>query len=256
MSPETLVFSSGNPAAVEMFKCKDEDDLITKSPLDLSPEYQEDGELSSAKAVRLMEECLNRGSCFFEWKHRCLNGDEFIADVFLVAMDLEGKKLIQATTRDISSRKRVEEDLALEKRRLADILKGTNVGTWEWNVQTGETIFNERWAGIIGYSLKELSPVSIDTWMKFAHPDDLKVSGAILEKHFKGELDYYECEARMLHKNGDWIWVLDRGKVSTWTKGGKPLLMSGTHQDISDRKQAVEALRESEQRFRMIVNNA
>ena len=68
-------------------------------------------------------------------------------------------------------------------------------------MQTGEVTFNERWAEIIGCTLEEISPVSIDTWMKFTHPDDLKVSGELLEKHFNGELDYYEYEARMRHKN-------------------------------------------------------
>jgi PAS domain S-box-containing protein len=136
---------------------------------------------------------------------------------------------------DITERRTAEMALANQTRRLADILVGTHVGTWEWNVQTGETVFNERWAEIIGYRLDELAPISIETWMKFAHPDDLKLSGDLLEKHFAGELDYYECESRMRHKDGRWLWVLDRGKVSSWTEGGKPLLMSGTHQDITAR---------------------
>lgn len=141
---------------------------------------------------------------------------------------------------EIEARKMIEEALDHEKRRLDDIIRGTNVGTWEWNIQTGETIFNERWANIIGYTLDEISPLSIDTWMKFAHPDDLVKSGELLQKHFDGELDYYEIETRMKHKNGDWVWVFDRGKVHTWDKEGKPLLMSGTHQDITGRKRASE----------------
>ena len=139
---------------------------------------------------------------------------------------------------DITERKKAESLLATERQRLLNILEGTNVGTWEWNIQTGETTFNERWAAIIGYRLSELAPVSIATWGKVVHPDDLKVSGDLLEKHFKGELAYYECELRMRHKDGSWVWVLDRGKVITWTDDGKPLVMSGTHQDISVRKQA------------------
>jgi len=154
---------------------------------------------------------------------------------------------------DITKRKQFEEALATEKQRIASILQGTNVGTWEWNVQTGETIFSERWAEIIGYTLDELSPVSIETWTKFSHPDDLKMSGELLEKHFHGELEYYECEARMRHKNGNWVWVLDRGKVATWTKDGKPLQMTGTHQGITDRKQGEEALLGSEEKFRSLV---
>ena len=133
-------------------------------------------------------------------------------------------------------RKRVEETLKTVHWRLESIIEGTHLGTWEWNVQTGETIFNNRWAEIIGYTLDEISPVSIETWMTFAHPDDLKASGELLEKHFRGELDYYEFESRMKHKDGSLVWVLDSGKVTSWTEDGKPLMMMGTHQDITERK--------------------
>ena len=139
---------------------------------------------------------------------------------------------------ELSQRRMSEEALGDERRRLNSILEGTRVGTWEWNVQTGETIFNERWAEIVGYSLSELSPVSIETWLKLAHPDDSAKSGELLEKVFGKDLDYYECEARMLHKSGEWVWVLDRGKVFAWTDDGRPLKMFGTHQDITERKKS------------------
>jgi len=67
------------------------------------------------------------------------------------------------------------EERALAQQRLENILRGTNVGTWEWNVQTGETRFNERWAEIAGWRLDELAPTSIDTWTSLTHPDDLKL---------------------------------------------------------------------------------
>ena len=131
----------------------------------------------------------------------------------------------------------LQAELAQKSARLQSILEGTHVGTWEWQVPTGEVVFNPRWAEIIGYTLEELAPLSIETWSGFAHPDDLKRSGELLARHFSGELDYYECEARMRHKDGHWVWVLDRGRVARWTDDGKPLLMSGTHQDITERKQ-------------------
>ena len=130
-----------------------------------------------------------------------------------------------------------------QKRRLDYILRGTNVGTWEWNVQTGETIFNERWAEMIGYSLSELAPVSLDTWIEHCHPDDLAKSGELLQECFEQKSEYYNYECRMRHKNGEWIWVLDRGKVATWTEDGQPEWMYGTHQEITSRKHAEESLR-------------
>ena len=142
-------------------------------------------------------------------------------------------------------RKAQAEALRQQHERLRYILEGTHVGTWEWNVQTGAVVFNERWAEIIGYRLEELAPLSIETWSRFAHPDDLKHSGQLLQRHFNGELPYYECEVRMRHRDGHWVWVLDRGKVADWIETGKPRLMSGTHLDITDRKEAEAQLLEA-----------
>ena len=96
----------------------------------------------------------------------------------------------------------------------------------------------------------------IETWTSLCHPDDLKASGQLLERHFQGELDYYEFESRMKHKSGAWIWILDRGRVVSWTDNGKPLLMMGTHQDITERKRAEDAIMESEEKYRSLVEGS
>jgi len=160
----------------------------------------------------------------------------------------QGRQYFLTVMIDITRRKLAEAELKEERMRLDSIIQGTNVGTWEWNVQTGKTVFNERWANIIGYSLEELSPVSIETWIKYVHPDDLAGSNVLLQRHFNGELAYYECESRMKHKNGQWIWVLDRGSVAGWDADGRPQMMYGTHQDITKRKQVEEELRAQKER--------
>ena len=132
--------------------------------------------------------------------------------------------------------KEAESEILHQKERLSGIIAGTNMGTWEWNVQTGETIFNEQWAAIAGYSLEELSPVSIKTWENLSHPDDLKLSNAALKEHFAGKTEYYSIELRMKHKNGSWIWVHDKGRVIEWSDDGRALWMFGTHQDFTERK--------------------
>lgn len=96
------------------------------------------------------------------------------------------------------------------RERLENIIEGTNVGTWEWNVQTGETSFNDRRADIIGYRLEELAPLSIETWLRLSHPEDLERSDRLLARHFSGELEYYDFEGRMRHKDGHWVWIHDR----------------------------------------------
>lgn len=151
---------------------------------------------------------------------------------------------------DVTREREDAEHVRASERRLVSVIEGTNIGTWEWNVQTGETLFNERWAEIVGYKLDELAPTNIHTWMDLAHPEDLERSGQLLEQHFAGELEFYDCMARMRHKAGHWVWVHDRGRVVSRTADGKPLLMSGTHADITEQKQAEKALQASEARLR------
>lgn len=146
-------------------------------------------------------------------------------------------KLVYAAARDITERKQAEEALRLSEQRLNLTLQSTQAGTWEWNVQTGETWFNARWAEIVGYTLAELAPTSIQTWIDLAHPEDLETSNRLLEAHFSGNAEY-ECEVRMKHKAGHWVWVWDRGRVMEWTEDHKPLRMFGTHIDITARKEA------------------
>ncbi|MBK7058630.1 MAG: diguanylate cyclase [Leptospiraceae bacterium] len=133
-------------------------------------------------------------------------------------------------------------------------LEGTNVGTWEWNVQTGETVFNERWAEIVGYSLAELGQVNVETWQKLVHPEDLAESKKRLNLVFEKKADYYSIETRIRHKEGHYVWVYDRGKVFSWTKEGKPLMMYGTHQDITENKEREAKLAAVSREIRNITN--
>ncbi len=161
-------------------------------------------------------------------------------------IDEEGKYIGSfAMYTDITERKKSEYRLAEYSSKLENVIEATNAGTWEWNVQTGETIFNEIWANMLGYTLQELSPISLKTWELLTYPDDLEKAHKLLQKHFSGELPFYECEIRMKHKSGKWIWVLDKGRVVAWTPDGKPLMMYGTHIDITRLKETEIALQQS-----------
>ena len=153
---------------------------------------------------------------------------------------------------DISTLKQAQAALEDSRARLANIIQGTNIGAWEWNVQTGETVFNERWAEIVGYSLAELAPISIQTWLGLAHPEDLVESGRLLDEVFARRSQVYDIECRMKHRSGEWVWVHDRGRVIEWTEDGKPLRMAGSHADITARKQAEARLQASELRYRVL----
>lgn len=183
----------------------------------------------------------------YEFEHRVVVEGEirWIRERADLALVQDGR--VVGTALDITQRKLLEHQLAEQGTRLRTILEGSDVGTWEWNIETGETVFNERWAQIIGYTLDEISPVSIQTWLSFVHPDDKEHSAQALQAHFSGLKEVYECEARMRHKNGDWVWVLDRGKVFEWSSEGRPLRMAGTHLDITDRKRIELQLKHSQE---------
>lgn len=144
-------------------------------------------------------------------------------------------------------------ELERNKQQLDLVIANTGVGIWDWYVQTGETIFNERWANIIGYTLEELSPVSIETWIKYAHPDDLEESNRLLKEHWAGNTEYYIFETRMKHKEGHWVWIYDTGHVIEWESEGVPKRMIGTHLDITEQKEMRIALDESNKKLEQLI---
>jgi PAS domain S-box-containing protein len=145
---------------------------------------------------------------------------------------------------DITQEKHAAEQIKSSERRLSAIIEGTHIGTWEWQPQTGEALFNERWAEMLGYTLAELAPVSIETWRQLAHPVDLEKSAIALQQHFDGINDYYDCTIRMKHKAGHWVWMHDRGRVYSWSETHQPLLMCGTHADISEQVELLEQVKQ------------
>ena len=180
--------------------------------------------------------------------NRSKDGQLYWVDTLIAPfVDAEGQieKYISIRT-DITASKNATRELARQSQRLNNILEGTNVGTWEWNVETGATVFNERWAQIVGYSLAELMPTTVQTWSQLTHPEDLSRASVQLEQHFNGEVGVYEYEARLKHKAGHWVWVLGRGKLFSRSDDGRPRWMAGTLMDINERKLAEAALRESQ----------
>ncbi|WP_019029495.1 sensor domain-containing diguanylate cyclase [Colwellia piezophila] len=150
--------------------------------------------------------------------------------------------IIESLKSEIQDLKLQVSSLIKHEAQLELVIKSTGVGIWDWHVQSGRTIFNERWANIIGYTLNELSPISIETWIKYAHPDDLEKSERLLKEHWAGKTDYYLFESRMKHKNGHWIWVYDTGQVIEWESDGVPKRMIGTHLDITEKKVSLAKL--------------
>jgi len=138
-----------------------------------------------------------------------------------------------------------------ERRRLA--LQGADLGTWDWDVLTGEAEFNRRWAQMLGYDLSEVRP-HIHAWETLVHPEDRQRVMEALTAHLECRTDSYETEYRLRHKSGRWIWVLDKGRVIKRDKLGRPLRVCGTHLDITGRIKAEETLKLQADQYASILS--
>ena len=160
-----------------------------------------------------------------------------------------------AVETDITATKLAEAALLRERQRLDNVILGTNVGTWETNLQTGESLIDERWAAMLGYRLDELRPFVYDKWVAMVHPDDLQESRTRLAEHLAGKTAFYECEHRARHKDGRWVWVLSRGRIASRTPDGRVEWFAGTHMDVSDRRTLFEQVSRSNAMLTAILNN-
>lgn len=124
--------------------------------------------------------------------------------------------------------------------RLHDIVSGSGVGVWEWNLDTNEVQFSKEWKRQLGYAENEIRD-HFDEWQKRVHPDDIEHALAITHRFIKAPWPNYETEFRMRHKDGSWRWILARACLISGSEG-KPMQMVGIHLDITERKHMSEAL--------------
>lgn len=158
----------------------------------------------------------------------------------------------KALKREIKAKEIAEEELTKSKQQLSYILKGSRLGTWDWNLKTNITSRNEIWSEMLGYSPNEITNTH-EFWKSLIHPEDFEKVEYELKRHLTGETTNYEVQYRMLKKDKTYKWILDRATIMERDINGNPLRMSGTHSDIDKRKHDEEALQQSEERIRLIL---
>ncbi|MFP5274024.1 PAS domain-containing protein [Coleofasciculus sp.] len=149
------------------------------------------------------------------------------------------------TLNDITEQVLIQSALRISEERLQMALSGSDLGLWDWQLTTGYIYFNPQWKTMLGYEQDEIEN-NFKSFQKLVHPDDFMRVKAVLNAYLDRLIPTYEVEFRMQCKTGEWKWILSRGKVFEWDEAGNPVRMTGTHRDISDRRKAEEALRESE----------
>ena len=123
-------------------------------------------------------------------------------------------------------------------------LEGAGHGVWDWNAQTDEVFYSAQWKTMLGFEPHEIANTRAE-WETRVHPEDLPRVRKEIQRHFDGHTPAYISEYRLRCKDGSFRWVLAQGKVISHTPDGKPSRVLGTHSDITGRKHADAALRES-----------
>ena len=132
--------------------------------------------------------------------------------------------------------------LKAAEQRLLDVIDGSRLATWEWDVSKGVQKVNERWATILGYSHVNFHQMTYDIWEQMVHPDDVAAINRKIENCLTGSEETYEAEYRMCHKAGHWLWVMDRGRVIRRNANGAAEFMAGVQIDMSEPKAREDAL--------------
>ena len=146
---------------------------------------------------------------------------------------------------DVQSEVEAREALVAQAERLELVLGSSGLGMWDRDMHTGSGVCDERWAGILGYPLAQLQPVTAQTWIDLTHPDDLDNVRQATEDHAAGLSASFDIHARMRHRDGAWVWVRDRGRIVEWSADGRPLRMTGTLEDATAQVEARQALERS-----------
>ena len=161
---------------------------------------------------------------------------------------------VQVAFTDLGVLRATEEKLRdIEDRwRLAVI--SINAGIWEYNFVTGETFLSDRWKEIIGYSPSDLPTVRGEFWGRI-HEDDISRVKQAMSDYLAGHSGSYAVEFRMRCKDGNYKWILSRGHA-LFNAVGEPQRLVGAHSDIDKRKRSEDALRASEERYRVLFENS
>ena len=230
-----------NQTIVKMLGYNSKEELLNLHPSQLSPEFQPDGCKSYEKAEEMMQLAIKERKHRFEWVHTKANNEDFLVEVTLIPITLNNRNIIHVVWKDMTKEKETLEALKVSelsnlhlKERMELALLGNKDGLWDWNILEDSVYFSPRWKEMLGYREDELEN-NFSNWESNVHPEDLPDVMIRVEKSLEKKTEYFESTYRMKHKEGHWLWILDRGKP-LFDEDGKAYRMIGTHTDVTAEK--------------------
>ena len=250
---DTQKFIDCNALTLQMFKCT-RDQIINRSPVEFSPKYQPDGQLSSDKARVKIAGAVAGKPQFFEWLHSTIDGTLFDAEVSLNRVFINGSFFLIAIVRDISDRKKIERAIKASEEKFRIISMHSNDVIWIRNLDLSFRYISPSCKKVLGYSIEEAMTLKLE---QIATPEYVEKISQILKEELgvESKSDADSSRTRILEiqerrKDGAMIWTQTQVSFIRDTEGVIDGFL-GVTRDITSHKLYEEALRESEQRFRI-----
>jgi PAS domain S-box-containing protein len=197
-----------------------------------------------------LDSLMARDTQTFEYRFHLKDGSyKWLREECKLIRDASGalKEIIGYFT-DITQRKEVEEALKVNEERLRLTLEATSDGLWDWDLSTNTLYYSPRWYTMLGYEPQSFE-ANYENWARITMPEDAERTQKILQDSIEKGVGF-ESEFRMKTADGRWRWILGRGKATAWNSQGRALRLSGTNTDMTERREAEEALRASRDQLR------
>jgi len=209
---------------------------------------------SSWSAIAYSQKIVIKPAMYMTWWSKLI-AVLLVLVLLWIFHSITGERLINRTLKkEISERKLAEENLKESEQRLSFIIEGSRLGTWDWDLSTNVVKRNHFWAEMLGYTASEIEQTH-EQWTELIHPEDKTRVRSVIQDHLEGKTDVYDFEYRLHTKDNKYKWIHDQAKIVLRDVTGKPLRMSGTHTDITERKKAADALQKSEERIRLLLTS-
>ncbi len=192
---------------------------------------------------------------FGVWRHRTKDGAIIDADITTHSFEFDERAVTMVMAQDITERRKAAQSLQESEERLRLALAATRQGLYDLNVQTEVVRVNAEYAIMLGYDPATFRETAHD-WWDTMHPDDRGGVFRAFEDYEAGRRDDFRVEFRVRTREGGWKWIQSTGTLVSRTPDGRPLRMVGTRLDITERREAEEALRASEARYRAVAESA
>jgi PAS domain S-box-containing protein len=163
------------------------------------------------------------------------------------------QKMLEAQ-QEAAARRQAEESLRITNLRLQLALGASNIGLWDWNIQTNEAWFSPEWKGQIGYEEHEI-PNRYEEWESRLHPQDKPRVLNLLNDYLAGRAPVYNVEFRFRHRDDSYRWITARGEMIPGPNG-QHKKMTGCHVDVTPYKEALQALDGEKRRFQLLVDES